>query len=86
MSKQTRFNVGETLSFTMLYGGHVTATITSRSKDSLVLKETWIAEDTGSPASASTLYPILLDNDSKEYIEIWEYHGEHGVIYAGGTI
>ncbi|MDO4648203.1 MAG: hypothetical protein Q4B26_06085 [Eubacteriales bacterium] len=82
---KTTFEVGDKLSFVMLYGGYVSGVVTARSENALVLTEHWVAEDTGSEVSSSTTYHIEKE-DGKEYIELWEYRGHHCIIYAGGNV
>lgn len=75
------FNVGDIVTFSMLYGGNVTAEVVDRKEDKLTLREYWIAEDTGEEASDDTDYSINKDDKGVEYIVTWEYHGHEGVVY-----
>lgn len=80
ISSDDKFKVGDIISYSMLYGGIVTAEVVDRSDDKLTLKEKWTAEDTGERASNEEVYDIE-SKDGVEYIIVWEYHGHEGRAY-----
>lgn len=81
MAEVRRFEVGMQVSFSMLYGGTVSATVTRVLKTKVELTESWIAEDTGDTVTDKTSYKKRIDADGNESIVIWEYKGHECIIY-----
>ena len=70
------------VTFSMLYGGMVTATVTKVTATEVTLTESWIAEDTMETVSEDTVYEKRVDDEGNEYIVIWEYYDHKGTVYG----
>jgi hypothetical protein len=81
-----KFTKGLEVSFSMLYGGGVTAVVSKVTATEVVLTESWIAEDTLETVKENTTYAKSVDDAGNEYITVWEYHGETGVVYGAEVI
>lgn len=64
-----QFKVGDTWQSTMMIGwATITHTIISRTENTLVERQEWIAEDTGRPCSCEDKREIKVDNGVEYYV------------------
>jgi hypothetical protein len=77
-----KFETGQRVSYSMLYGGRVTAIVSNVTDEEVVLTESWFAEDMLETVSEDTTYQKYTNEDGDEYIVIWEYKGEVGRLYG----
>ena len=95
-SDVVKFEVGETYTASMLYGGRVSYTVVDRTADSVTLSESHVSEDDGHVVSDDEeTYPVVLQDmydDSytdvigkQESVLLWEYKGHKGYLYAGNN-
>ena len=77
-----KFRVGMTVSFSMLYGGIVTATVSKVTETEVTLTESWIAEDTWETVSKDMTYKKFVNENNEEYIVVWEYYEHKCIIYG----
>lgn len=95
-SDVVKFEVGETYTASMLYGGRVSYTVVDRTADSVTLSESHVSEDDGHVVSDDEeTYPVVLQDmydDSytdvigkQESVLLWKYKGHKGYLYAGNN-
>lgn len=77
-----KFKEGMTVSFSMLYGGIVTATVSKVTETEVTLTESWMAEDTGKTVSKDTTYKKFVNDNNEEYIIGWEYYEHKCIVYG----
>lgn len=93
-SARARFEVGSTYRASMLYGGTVTYKVVDRTATTVTLAESHVSEDDWSEVDDGVKeYPIVMQNlydadyenviGKQESVEIWEYNGHKGYLYAG---
>ena len=93
-SARARFEVGSMYTGSMLYGGTVTYKVVDRTATTVTLAESHVSEDDWSEVDDSVKeYPIVMQNlydadyehviGKQESVEIWEYNGHKGYLYAG---
>ena len=92
-SARSRFEVGSTYRTSMLYGGTVTYKVVDRTATTVTLAESHVSEDDWSEVDDGVKeYPIVMQNlydesydnviGKQESVEIWEYKGHKGYLYA----
>ena len=95
-SARARFEVGSTYRASMLYGGTVTYKVVDRTATTVTLAESHVSEDDWSEVDDSVKeYPIVMQNlydadyenviGKQESVEIWEYRGHKGYLYASSN-
>ena len=88
-----KFEVGSTYRAAMLYGGTVTYKVVDRTATTVTLAESHVSEDDWSKVDDGVKeYPIVMQNlygesydnviGKQESVEIWEYKGHKGYLYA----
>ena len=82
-----KFEIGSRHHFCGLYGGSYTVEVIRRTKSTVTFREYWIAEDTGKECHEDVKHSIEIEAFTKagvevERVEVWEYHGEKGYVYA----
>lgn len=93
-SARARFEVGSMYTGSMLYGGTVTYKVVDRTATTVTLAESHVSEDDWSEVDDGVKeYPIVMQNlydadyenviGKQESVEIWEYNGHKGYLYAG---
>lgn len=89
-----KFQINDTVTYTMLYGGMVTVKIVSRTDNTVSWVESWVSEDDGSLVEDNEIHTggiIFQDTYNDDYtevigkvesVEVWEYKGHKGFMYA----
>lgn len=88
-----KFVVGATYRASMLYGGYETYKVVDRTDTTVTLEGSHISEDDGMDVYDGVKeYPIVMQNlydesydnviGKQESVEIWEYKGHKGYLYA----
>ena len=84
--KHYHFTIGQKLGFSGLYGGWFAVEIVARTRDTVTMRETWTAEDTGRTCHHDEKRTVeceeLADGITVERVVIWEYRGEKGFLYC----
>lgn len=91
-----RFEVGSTYRCSMLYGGTAKYKVIDRTATTVTLAESHISEDDYSNVDDGVSeYPIVIQNlydesydnviGKQESVEIWEYKGHKGYLYASNN-
>lgn len=76
-----KFQEGDILEWSGLYGGQYRARVKSIRGDVLTVTTSWIAEDTGETIFADEKFMIEQDEAGNDCIVVWTYHGDVGRVY-----
>lgn len=93
ISNVVKFEIGQTYTASMLYGGQVTYEVVDRTADTVSVRESHVSEDDLNQVDDGVVeYPIVIQDvyDSEyenvigkqESALIWEYKGHQGYLYA----
>lgn len=81
-----RFEIGGKYNRTGLYGGSSTMEVVTRTDSTVTFRESWVSEDSGKLChSEPKVYPVEVERVGDvdvERVEIWEYRGSKGYMYA----
>jgi len=87
-SANAHFKVGDTFTFSGLYGGDYTSKVVAihnasggEYPNSIECETTWTNEDTGKTEVDTDVWNLTKDNEGNECIVIWEYAGQKGYVY-----
>lgn len=76
-----KFQVGDVLEYSGLYGGSYTSKITDIKGDKIYVETSWTSEDTGDTVTDKDTFSIEKDPDGNDCIIVWEYRGNYGYVY-----
>jgi hypothetical protein len=79
------FQIGSTHNYAGLYGGWYSLEVVDRSSDTVTMRSSWIAEDTGRLCHSNHIYQVEVEDicgTPVERICVWGYHGSKGYVYA----
>lgn len=81
-----KFEIGQKFTREGLFGGSFSCEVISRTKTSITVKETWIAEDSGKLCHHNEKHSAEMQDIGNgiqvERFATWEYRGEHGYQYC----
>ena len=82
-----RFEIGNKYGYAGLYGGWYEIEVVNRTEDTVTMRKSWIAEDSGKVCHADTVYPVEVEEipgkiANVERVAVWEYRGSFGYVYA----
>lgn len=87
MKEIIRFEIGKKYFCSGLYTGARTLECIGRTADNVTFCENWISEDSGEACRAECVFNIEVEQIANgiadvERVEVWEYRGEKGYMYA----